>query len=311
MSVIDALSRHDALSFEVFPPRTDAGMEKLCGSVLPQLYSLRPDAVSCTYSAGGADVGKNLEILGRVAKDGRCLPATHFTCIGNTAQSAKAQLQTCLDSGIHHVLALRGDPPAGWAGSGGELQSAGELVTLIRQEFGDAFTIAVAGAPEGHPGSRSLEAEIALLKQKQDSGADYIITRLCWDMDAFRYWLDAIRAAGIRLPVEASVMPVLDQAETISTAFSHGGSAIPQSLREIISKNWIYPNPFVKDPFDARAEQKKADFRKAGMEYTVHQIHEYQACGVNGIHLFTRNRYEDTALIVRESGLLDGLKTGS
>lgn len=311
MSVIDALSRHDALSFEVFPPRTDAGMEKLCGSVLPQLYSLRPDAVSCTYSAGGADVGKNLEILGRVAKDGRCLPATHFTCIGNTAQSVKAQLQTYLDSGIHHVLALRGDPPAGWAGSGGELQSAGELVTLIRQEFGDAFTIAVAGAPEGHPGSRSLEAEIALLKQKQDSGADYIITRLCWDMDAFRYWLDAIRAAGIRLPVEASVMPVLDQAETISTAFSHGGSAIPQSLREIISKNWIYPNPFVKDPFDARAEQKKADFRKAGMEYTVHQIHEYQACGVNGIHLFTRNRYEDTALIVRESGLLDGLKTGS
>lgn len=311
MSVIDALSRHDALSFEVFPPRTDAGMEKLCGSVLPQLYSLRPDAVSCTYSAGGADVGKNLEILGRVAKDGRCLPVTHFTCIGNTAQSAKAQLQTYLDSGIHHVLALRGDPPAGWAGSGGKLQSAGELVTLIRQEFGNAFTIAVAGAPEGHPGSRSLEAEIALLKQKQDSGADYIITRLCWDMDAFRYWLDAIRAAGIRLPVEASVMPVLDQAETISTAFSHGGSAIPQSLREIISKSWIYPNPFVKDPFDARAEQKKADFRKAGMEYTVHQIHEYQACGVNGIHLFTRNRYEDTALIVRESGLLDGLKTGS
>ena len=71
MSVIDALNRHDALCLEVFPPRTDAGMEKLCGSVLPQLYSLRPDAVSCTYSAGGADAGKNLEVLGRVAKDGR------------------------------------------------------------------------------------------------------------------------------------------------------------------------------------------------------------------------------------------------
>ena len=98
-------------------------------------------------------------------------------------------------------------------------------------------------------------------------------------------------------------MPVVDQAETVGQVLSHSGGTIPRSLCGIISKNWILPSPFVKDPFDANAERKKADFRKAGLEYTVTQIQKYLDCGVDGIHLLTRNRFEDTALIVRESGI--------
>ena len=300
MSVMDALRRRAALSLEVFPPKTDAGMEKLCGSVLPQLYTLRPDSVSCTYSPGGSDAGKNLAVLDAIRSEGHCAPVTHFPCVGNTKESASRQLQTYLDHGIRHILALRGDSSSLRADS--DFPSAPALVDFIRREFGGAFTIAVAGAPEGLPDSRPLEAEIELLKRKQDSGADYIITRLCWDIDAFRYWLDAIRASGIQLPVEAGILPILDQAETVGEVLSHS-SAIPKSLCRIIAKNWILPSPFVKDPFDADVERKKADFRKAGLEYTVNQIHAYQACGVGGIHLRTRNRYEDAALIVRESGI--------
>ena len=300
MSVTDALRRHTALCFEVFPPRTDAGMEALCGKngVLRQLYTLRPDSVSCSYSPGGSDAGKNLEILSLVAKDGSCAPVTHFTCAGNTQDSARRQLRTYLDHGIRHILALRGDDaPAGRTGS--DFPAATELTAFIRRAFGSAFTVSVTGVPEPH----ALEAEIELLKRKQDSGADSITTRLCWDMDAFRYWMDAIRASGITLPIEVSVMPVVDQAETVSEILSHN-SAIPQSLSGMIARNWILPNPFVKDPFDAELERKKADFRKAGIEYTVTQIHSYLDCGVNGIHLLTRNRFEDAALIVTESGLL-------
>lgn len=305
MSVMAALNRRTALSFEVFPPRTDAGMEALCGEagVLRQLYTLHPDSISCTYSAGGSDAGKNLSVLDRIHSDGSCVPVTHFTCIGNTKDSARHQLRTYLDHGIRHILALQGDASSHRVGS--EFPSASELVDFIRREFGDAFIIAVAGAPEGLPDSRPLEAEIELLKQKQDSGADYITTRLCWDMDAFRYWLDAIRASGITLPIEASVMPVTDQAETVAEVLTRGGSAIPQSLSRIIVKNWILPNPFAKDPFDADVERKKTDFRKAGMEYTITQIHDYRSCGVGGIHLLTQNRFEDAALIVKEAGLAD------
>lgn len=305
MSVMDALNRHTALSFEVFPPKTDVGMEELCGEggVLDQLCAMRPDYISCTYDAGGANVGKNLEILDKIRRDGKSLPVTHFTCIGNTKESIIAQLQTYLEHGIHYMLALSGGSPSGRADTGADWNCAAELVAFVRQEFGDKFTIAVTGFPEGHIACSSLEADIEFLKRQQDNGADFILTQLCWDMDSFRYWLDAIRAAGIRMPVEVSVMPVLDQAATINMALSRNGCVMPRALCEIISKNWIHPNPFVKDPFDTDVEQKKADFKKAGIEYTVGQIMAYRTCGADGIHLTTQNRFEDVALMVKESGM--------
>ena len=161
MSVAEIYENRATFSFEVFPPKTDVGMEKLCGEggVLEKLYTLNPDYISCTYGAGGTNVGKNLEVLDKIQKDGKCTPVTHFTCIGNTKEDIKEKLQTYLDHGIDHMLALRGD-----------LHYATELVKFVRKEFGDKFTIAVAGSPEGHIQCRSLEADIAFLKQKQDNG---------------------------------------------------------------------------------------------------------------------------------------------
>lgn len=306
MSVMDALNRHAALSFEVFPPKTDVGMEELCGEggVLDRLCGLEPDYISCTYGAGGADVGKNLEILDTIQKNGKCIPVTHFTCAGNTREGIRQQLQTYLDHGITHVLALQGDLPSGRADTGADSDCTAEMVSFARRSFGSGFTIAVAGFPEGRITSCSPEADIDLLKRQQDSGADFILTQPCWDMDAFRRWLDAIHAAGIRMRVDVSVMPVLDQAATINMALSRNGCVMPRALCEIISKHWIFPNPFVKDPFDADVERKKASFKEAGIAYTVDQIARYRACGIDGIHLYTRNQYEDVARIVKETGLI-------
>ena len=106
MSVKDIFSKRAAFSFEVFPPKTDVGMEKLCGAggVLDQLYTLNPDYISCTYGAGGSNVGKNLEVLDKIKKDGKCTPVTHFTCIGNTKKGIKEQLQNYLDHGVRRQV---------------------------------------------------------------------------------------------------------------------------------------------------------------------------------------------------------------
>ena len=305
MKVSEIFEERATFSFEVFPPKTDAGMEKLCGKggVLEQLYTMHPDYISCTYGAGGTNVGKNLEVLQKIKADGKCTPVTHFTCIGNTKEGIKEQLQTYLDNGIDHILALRGDLPSGWTGTNGDLHYATELVKFIRKEFDDKFTIAVAGSPEGHDQCRSLESDISFLKQKQDNGADYIITQLCWDMDQFRYWLDAIRAAGIWLPVDVGIMPITTISGTLTNALSRNACVMDRKLCEIISKYWLFPNPYA--PEDAMADQKKADFRKAGLDYTIDLIDQYRACGIDGIHLYALNKYEDVAYIVENSGIID------
>lgn len=301
MKLSEAMKNKMLLSFELFPPKTDKGMENLPGTI-EHLCKYQPEYISCTYGAGGTNVGKNMDVC-KMIKDAGTIPVTHFTCIGNTAEGIKEQLQNYLDNGVDHMLALRGDLPFGWTGTGGDFAYATDLVAYVRKEFGDKIEIAVAGSPEGHIACRSLESDIAVLKQKQDNGADYIMTQLCWDMEQFKRWMDAIRTAGITMPVDVGIMPILDQAATINMALSRNGCVMPRKLCEIISKNWIFPNPFDKDPFDAAVDEKKAAFKEAGIEYTIRQIDEYRALGVNGIHLYALNKWKDVSEIIDRCGL--------
>ena len=305
--ITDVMSKRMALSFEVFPPKTDAGMEKLLGSdgVLNRLYSLKPDYISCTYGAGGTNVGKNLEVMRAVKTAEKAIPVTHFTCIGNSREDIHQQLETYLGNGIDHLLALRGDLPFGWTGTGGDLRYATELVKYIRSVFKDQFCIAVAGSPEGHISCRSLDADISFLKQKQDEGAEFIMTQLCWDMNQFYDWMDSIRTAGITMPVDVGIMPVLDMAATINMALSRNGCVMPRPLCELISKNWIFPNPFAPNESEESITTKKTAFKEAGMEYTVRLIDEYRVCGIAGIHLYALNKFDDVARLVKESGIKD------
>ena len=306
MKLSELMKKRMCFSFELFPPKTDAGSEKLLssGGVLDKLCTMKPDYISCTYGAGGTNVGMQVPVL-KAIKDAGTVPVAHFTCIGNTKDGIRQQLQNYLDNGIDHILALRGDLPYGWTGTGGDLHYATELVKFIRDEFGDKFCIAVAGSPEGHITCRSIEADISFLKQKQDEGADFIMTQLCWDMDQFRRWMDAIRKAGITLPVDVGIMPVLSMDSTINMALSRNGCVMPRALCEIISKNWIFPNPFAPNESEESIAAKKAAFMEAGMEYTVRLIDEYRVCGISGIHLYALNKYENVAKLVEMSGIKD------
>jgi methylenetetrahydrofolate reductase (NADPH) len=287
MRIPEIMQQGLAFSLEVFPPKTDEGTAELF-DVLDDLYKLGPDFISCTYGSGGTNVGRNLDIVSAIQKSPNDVKAvTHFTCIGNTRAGVKQQLDDYLRAGVDHILALRGDLPAGWEGTGGDFNYATELVDFIRTEYGDRFSIAVAGSPEGHIEARSLEADIAHLRQKQDLGADYIMTQLTYDMEQFSYWLDAIRSAGIRLPVDVGVMPVLNKDATIKMCLSMNGCAIPHSLAQLISRYYDDPDGYMQ----------------AGIEYTIDQILEYASLGVDGIHIYALNKYENIKEIVETTGI--------
>ena len=297
----DMMKKRQLLSFELFPPKTDRGMTNL-SETIQQLCRYKPEYISVTYGAGGGNVGANRQVC-RMVRNAGAVPVTHFTVIRNTKQGIREQLETYLKEGVDHILALRGDFPRGETTTGGDFNYATDLVKFIRDEFGEQFEIAVAGSPEGHISCRSLEADIGVLKMKQDNGADYIMTQLCWDMEQFERWLDKIRRAGVPLPVDVGIMPILDQAATINMALSRNGCVMDRELSRLISKYWIFPNPFDKAPFDDSLEQKKADFKKAGIEYTIRQIDKYRSLGVEGIHLYAMNKWKDVSQIIERSGI--------
>lgn len=297
----DIMKKRQVLSFELFPPKTDRGMANL-SETIQQLCRYKPEYISVTYGAGGGNVGANREVC-RMVRSAGTVPVTHFTVIRNTKQGIREQLETYLEEGVDHILALRGDFPRGENSTGGDFNYATDLVKFIRDEFGDQFEIAVAGSPEGHISCRSLDADIGVLKMKQDNGADYIMTQLCWDMEQFERWLDKIRRAGVTMPVDVGIMPILDQAATINMALSRNGCVMDRELSRLISKYWIFPNPFDKAPFDDSLEQKKADFKKAGIEYTIRQIDKYRSLGVEGIHLYAMNKWKDVSQIIDRSGI--------
>ena len=301
MKLSEEMKNKTLLSFELFPPKTEKGLQNLPGTI-DHLMKYNPSYISCTYGAGGGNVGANREVCQMIKKAGS-IPVTHFTVIKNTKEGIREQLDQYLEEGVDHMLALRGDFPMGETSTMGDFNYATDLVKFVRDQYGDKFEIAVAGSPEGHISCRSLEADIAVLKQKQDNGADYIMTQLCWDMEQFKYWLDAIRKAGVTMPVDVGVMPILDQAATINMALSRNGCVMDRELSRLISKYWIFPNPFDKAPFDDALEQKKEEFKKAGIEYTIKQIDKYRALGVEGIHLYALNKWQDVSRIIKESGM--------
>ena len=211
----DTMRERMTLSFEVFPPKTEKGREKL-PRVLDELNDFHPDYISCTYGAGGSNVRENRSVMHLIRE--RTQACTHFTCIGLTREGVREQLQYYLETGVDHILALRGDFPFGWTGTRGDFAHASDLVGYIRSEFGDRFEIAVAAAPGGHVDCISEDDDISWLRHKQDLGADYIITQLCYDLEHFKVWRDKLDKAGITIPLKNARDP-----ETEAELISIGG----------------------------------------------------------------------------------------
>ena len=184
------------VSFEMFPPKGELTLDT-AREVAGNLCKLSPSFVSVTCSAGGSGNGATTAPIAHMNSSEFDTPSVaHLTCVGRSHADIAAKIDEYRAAGVENILALRGDLPAGATEDDKPASDYAYARDLIPELVDAGFCVGAAAYPEGHIACRSLEADISFLKQKQDEGADYIMTQLCWDMDQFRYWMDAIRAAG-------------------------------------------------------------------------------------------------------------------
>ncbi len=216
------------ISFEFFPPNTDAGREKLLG-VRDALAERRPRFFSVTYGAGGSTQHRTLDTVRRMRESG-ITTAPHLSCIGSEKSQLRDLLARYREEGIDRLVALRGDLPSGMGGIG-ELRYANELVEFIREETGDHFEVAVAAYPESHPQAPSFEHDLTNFARKMQAGADLAITQYFFSAEAYFHFVDRARALGVEAPIVPGIMPITNY--TKLARFSDAcGAEIPRWVRK-------------------------------------------------------------------------------
>lgn len=271
-----------AISFEFFPPRNEAGWAQLYQAI-GELHALKPSYVSVTYGAGGSTRGKTLEIVSRIQNELKIRSMAHLTCVGHTADEIGKILDELWDAGIRNVLALRGDPPAGqtnFVATEGGFANADALVKYVRERHD--FCVGVAGYPEGHPQCLNKTRDMEHLKRKVDNGAHFVVTQLFFDNADFYRFRDEARAAGIKVPIIAGIMPILNVGQ-IKRFVSMCGSKIPHPLLTKLEG--------LEGDSDA--------VHAAGVDYATQQCADLLANGCEGIHFYTLNRSKATVQIVK------------
>lgn len=197
------------VSFEFFPPKTDKMNERLWTSI-EKLAPLGPDFVSVTYGAGGSTRQRTHETVSRIVKETDLSVAAHLTCVAAEKSEIDAVLKDYWEAGVKHIVALRGDPPGGpgqpYETHPGGYGNAADLAAGARKIA--PFEITVGCYPEKHPDSPTLSADIDLLKQKVDAGATRAITQFFYDNTVYLRYIEAVRKAGVTIPIVPGIMPV-------------------------------------------------------------------------------------------------------
>ncbi|HNR32481.1 MAG TPA: methylenetetrahydrofolate reductase [NAD(P)H] [Candidatus Hydrogenedentes bacterium] len=275
--------RRLALSFELFPPKTEEGLNNLFQH-LKELTGCGPAYITCTYGAGGSTRDRTLQVLTRVMEEYPALPvASHLTCVGASHEDLRGYLRHARDIGIAYIVALRGDPPRGdktFRPHPDGLQHAIELVSLIRDEF-PGFGVAVAGYPEMHPASPSRAADMEHLKRKVDAGADAVITQLFYDNDDFYRFRDRCAQEGIHVPIVPGILPVTSLAQIKRIAALCGASLTPKLMERL----------------EAHPDEEGQFL--VGLYHAARQVDELVEHGVPGVHFYVLNKSRAAAFICR------------
>jgi methylenetetrahydrofolate reductase (NADPH) len=274
------------ISFEFFPPKTEAGRGNLLGSTAPALLPMGPAFFSVTYGAGGSTRDNTLGTVLDLAARGMEV-APHLSFGNDDAETISGLLDAYRARGIRRIVALRGDVPGdGAAGAGRALVHASDLVAFIRAHSGDHFEIAVAAYPEIHPLATSYDDDVRHLRGKFDAGADSAITQYFFNVDAYLYFIDQCRAAGIERPIHAGIMPIANVAG-LARFSQNCGAEIPR---------WILRR------LEGYGDDEDS-IRAFGIEVVTRLCETLLENGAPGLHFFTLNQIEPTRQVCLNLGL--------
>ena len=271
------------VSIEFFPPKTPEGVEKLV-AVRQKLYALKPEFFSVTYGAGGSTQDGTLQTVQAILADGFAA-APHFSCIGATRNSVRAQLADFKAAGIQRMVALRGDLPSGY-GAFGEFKYASEMIEFIRAETGDHFHIEVGCYPEVHPQAKSPDADLQAYLAKVRAGATSAITQYFFNSDAYFRFLEDTDRLGATIPVVPGIMPIISSTQLMR--FSDAcGAEIPRWIR-------LRLQAFGDDT---------ASIKAFGLDVVTDLCEQLRAGGAPGLHFYSMNQSAATVEICKRLDL--------
>lgn len=277
------MSEDIRLSFEFFPPKTDAGRVKL-DTVRDELALLKPEFYSVTYGAGGSTRDNTKSVIADYSAAGFAV-APHLSFGGDDSDTIKHLISEYKNAGVNRIVALRGDMPSGMGGSS-QLVYANELVAFIRENFGDHFQLEVAAYPEIHPEAKSYADDIRYLKGKFDAGANSAITQYFFNPDAYFYFIEQCQIIGIDQPIYPGIMPILNY-KNLARFSDTCGAEIPRWLRKALEN-------YGDDDTSLKA---------FGVDLISELCETLLDNGAPGLHFYTMNQTDPTAAIVRNLGL--------
>jgi methylenetetrahydrofolate reductase (NADPH) len=274
MGIAELYNQSDpVISFEFFPPKTDAGYRSLFETI-KELKQLSPGFVSVTMGAGGSTRTKTVDITIEITKKIGLLTMCHLPCTGFRPDDVGSILDQLEAGGVQNVLALRGDPPADdpdFTPPSDGFRYANELVGYIANRGG--FSIGAACCPEVHPEAPDAATDLINLGRKVDAGTNFLVSQLFLDNDLFFDFVDRARAAGIKTPIVPGIMPIATVAG-IRRMAGMNGTAFPRELEAELER------------VDGDDEATYA----LGVRWATMQCEELLARGVDGIHFYTLNR---------------------
>jgi methylenetetrahydrofolate reductase (NADPH) len=276
------MDRQKSLSFEYFPPKTEAGIDKLL-QCAKELQQLQPHFCSVTFGAGGALQTNTQIAVKRLLSAGINNLVPHLSCVSTTDVMLRDMINQYVSLGLNRFVVLRGDLPTSDAKSLMQWSHASDLVSFIRQEWGDQLHLSVAAYPEAHPESDNLNTGMQFFLAKMHAGADDAITQYFYNAESYRRLLARCRKAGMNKPIIPGVMP-LDNYAGIQRFSARCGADIPRWLEKEMC---------------AYANDEQGAF-EVGVEIVSALCMRLLDLGAPSLHFYTLNRSRAVMAILQQ-----------